>query len=99
MMPIVIAEKLRKEWNGRTIFENVDLEVGERERVALFGPNGCGKTTLLSLLLGRSSRTRAESSWTYSQSNAGGWSSIWTRRLPTFRCWNSFTARIRFGLS
>lgn len=52
-MPIILAQGLRKEWNGRTLFDNVHLEVAQRERVALFGPNGCGKTTLLALLLGR----------------------------------------------
>src|SRR5215831_5348356 len=29
------------------VFRHIDLEVGEREIVALVGPSGCGKTTLL----------------------------------------------------
>ena len=29
------------------MFENVDLEIGQRECVAIVGPSGCGKTTLL----------------------------------------------------
>lgn len=52
-MPIIVAKQLKKEWSGKPIFENIDLEVQEGERVALFGRNGCGKTTLLSVLLGR----------------------------------------------
>jgi len=52
-MRIVKATDLRKEWNGRTLFENVSFEVEEGERIALVGRNGCGKTTLLQGLLGR----------------------------------------------
>lgn len=52
-MKVVTAKQLKKDWNGRLLFEHIDLEVLEGERVALFGRNGCGKTTLLSILLGR----------------------------------------------
>lgn len=37
--------------NGRLI-DGFSLELGEGERVGLVGPNGCGKTTLLRLLMG-----------------------------------------------
>ncbi|WP_314586265.1 ribosomal protection-like ABC-F family protein [Paenibacillus terrigena] len=42
-----------KEYNGKVIFEQVNLEIVEGEHVALFGKNGVGKTTLLQALLGR----------------------------------------------
>ena len=38
---------------GRFRLGPVDLEIGWGERLALAGPNGCGKTTLLGALLGR----------------------------------------------
>jgi NitT/TauT family transport system ATP-binding protein len=38
---------LAKRYGELTVFQGVDLEVGEREIVALVGPSGCGKTTLL----------------------------------------------------
>jgi iron complex transport system ATP-binding protein len=35
-------------WRGSTcVFENLDLTIEQHERVAIVGPNGCGKTTLL----------------------------------------------------
>lgn len=36
----------------KPLFENVSFEVKKEERVALIGPNGIGKTTLLHILLG-----------------------------------------------
>lgn len=53
MMNIMKAKQLTKEFKGKTIFENVDFEIFEGERVALFGANGAGKTTLLNILTGR----------------------------------------------
>jgi len=42
-----------KEYSGKVIFEQVNLEIVEGEHVALFGKNGVGKTTLLQALLGQ----------------------------------------------
>src|SRR5215211_1017663 len=36
-----------KRFGAFEVFRDVDLEIGEREIVALVGPSGCGKTTLL----------------------------------------------------
>jgi zinc transport system ATP-binding protein len=46
---------------GQRVLEDIDLRVGEGELVAVAGPNGGGKTTLLRVLLGleRPSRGRA----------------------------------------
>lgn len=50
---IVKVTKAGKEYNGKTIFENVNLEIREGEHIALFGVNGVGKTTLIQALLGK----------------------------------------------
>src|SRR5262245_9690979 len=37
---------------GQRVLDGVDLEVGEGEFIAVAGPNGGGKTTLMRLMLG-----------------------------------------------
>jgi ATP-binding cassette subfamily F protein uup len=41
-----------KDFGLRTLFENLTLHLGERERLGLIGPNGAGKSTLLRILSG-----------------------------------------------
>jgi ABC transport system ATP-binding/permease protein len=49
---LVEARGIAKRYDGRTIFSGVDLLLGPRVRVGLLGPNGCGKSTLIRVLLG-----------------------------------------------
>lgn len=52
-MFIFKAKSLMKDWDGQTIFENIDLKIAMGEHIAIFGRNGTGKTSLLNVLLGR----------------------------------------------
>ena len=39
-------------YNGQTVLEDVSLDIRQRDFIAMIGPNGGGKTTLLKLMLG-----------------------------------------------
>jgi ATP-binding cassette subfamily F protein uup len=45
------AEQLSYDIDGKTIVKNLDLAISRGEKLALIGPNGCGKSTLIKLLL------------------------------------------------
>ena len=49
---VLFAEGLTKHFGEKTVFEDVSLRIYRNDRVFLIGPNGCGKTTLLSVLRG-----------------------------------------------
>lgn len=48
---VAVAKSLSKSYRGKKVFSGVDLLLKKGERVFLLGPNGCGKTTLLRILL------------------------------------------------
>ncbi len=49
---VLMAEELRKGYDGRTLFEHVKLHLRAGDRCALIGDNGVGKTTLLRCIVG-----------------------------------------------
>ncbi|OQA22045.1 MAG: putative ABC transporter ATP-binding protein YxlF [Actinobacteria bacterium ADurb.Bin346] len=50
--PIIIAENLTKQYNGKTVVNKLNLSVNEGEIFGLLGPNGSGKSTVILMLLG-----------------------------------------------
>jgi len=47
-----VNSKVRKDKNELKILDNISLTVSKGEFITIFGPNGCGKTTLLNLISG-----------------------------------------------
>jgi ATP-binding cassette subfamily F protein uup len=50
--PIFAFEKLSLQQGGGWLFQDMDLFIGARDRLALIGRNGAGKTTLMKLVAG-----------------------------------------------
>jgi ATP-binding cassette subfamily F protein 3 len=49
---MIVVSGLRREFGARVLFDDAELRVGARDRVALVGPNGSGKTTLFEMIAG-----------------------------------------------
>jgi ATP-binding cassette, subfamily F, member 3 len=49
---MLTISQLSKSFGGRTLFEDVSLQVNRGDWIGLVGPNGAGKSPLFSLLLG-----------------------------------------------
>jgi ATP-binding cassette subfamily F protein 3 len=57
-MLLVNCAQVSKDFGGNPIFQDVQFEIMDGERVGLVGENGSGKSTLLRLLLGEEMPTR-----------------------------------------
>ena len=52
-MSLISLVGAAKDYGIRTLFSELDLHIGEGERLGLIGPNGAGKSTLLRVLAGQ----------------------------------------------
>lgn len=59
-MIILQANKIERSFAGEVLFDNINLQADERDRIALVGKNGAGKSTLLKILVGEEEPTSGE---------------------------------------
>ncbi|MFI3304648.1 MAG: ABC-F family ATP-binding cassette domain-containing protein [Rikenellaceae bacterium] len=57
---MVSIEALAVEFGGTTLFKDISLVIGDKDRIALMGKNGAGKSTLLKIIAGEKSPTRGK---------------------------------------
>lgn len=60
----VTLENVAKGYDGKLLFDRLSLQIEAGERVAIIGPNGIGKTTLLRCLVGELPADKGEVKWT-----------------------------------
>jgi NitT/TauT family transport system ATP-binding protein len=48
----ITVRSLSKTFGGAAVYERFDLDIARGEFVSIFGPNGCGKSTLINLIAG-----------------------------------------------
>ena len=57
---LVEAKGLGKKYGDRWLFKNTEFAIRRGDRLGLIGPNGCGKTTLIQMLLGKEHWTEGD---------------------------------------
>jgi len=50
---VIEADNLSFAWNGTPIIDDFSCKIMRGEKIGILGPNGCGKSTLIQLLLGK----------------------------------------------
>lgn len=63
--PIITLNNLQIRYNNKPIFNKINLEINNKDRVALVGKNGAGKSSILKLILGE----KIEYSGTFNKTN------------------------------
>jgi macrolide transport system ATP-binding/permease protein len=57
---VIEAQNLAKNFGDRTLFRNSQFYINHGERIGLLGENGCGKTTLIQMMLGEDLASEGE---------------------------------------
>ena len=52
MQKLIVVENLSKNYQNKEAVKNINFTIDENEILGLLGPNGCGKTTTIAMMLG-----------------------------------------------
>ncbi len=50
---LLLVDDLKKSFNGKPLFDQMNFQVRRGDKIGIIGPNGVGKSTLLKILLGQ----------------------------------------------
>jgi len=56
----IIVNNLSKKYSNKFAVKNINFKINENEIIGLLGPNGCGKTTTIAMILGLLKPTNGE---------------------------------------
>ncbi len=57
---MITVDGLAVEFGGQTLFKDINFSINEKDRIALMGKNGAGKSTMLKILAGVQNPTRGK---------------------------------------
>lgn len=57
------CKNISKEYGDRQVLKHINFQVYEGQKIGIVGDNGCGKTTLINILMGRLEPTSGECMW------------------------------------
>jgi NitT/TauT family transport system ATP-binding protein len=58
--PHITVRNLKKQFQGRPVYEDFSIDLPRGKVVSVFGPNGCGKSTLINIIAGLMPRDGGE---------------------------------------
>jgi ATP-binding cassette subfamily F protein 3 len=102
-MPLVTAKSLAKYYGAQDIFWDISLQIGHRDKIALVGPNGEGKSTLLRIIAGLEEPTagqvhrtrRMRIGYLPQQAELAGERTLWQEMKQTFARLQDMEAELR----
>ena len=62
---VLTLEGISKSYEDNVVLKDVDLEVRRKDRLAIIGPNGIGKSTLLKIVMGEVKADQGKFEWGY----------------------------------